>query len=205
MKIKNLKIYGLGILTMVVFPVLGILLYGIIEGTYSTIINSFSSDFNMLIQIIVGGAVGSLFGFLAWQMVKSNYMRPVLVKYGHVVKSLNLSVFTIFFLSLCAGVGEEFFFRGILQDYLGVVIAAILFVLIHGYLNPFDKIIFVYGLLMTSFIVCIGYMDVYLGLLSAMSAHMAIDVILFYKLTNTNLENIAKVSKEDVLSVENNL
>ncbi|WP_258541301.1 CPBP family intramembrane glutamic endopeptidase [Parvicella tangerina] len=131
-------------------------------------------------------------------------MNPVLEKYGQVVKSLNLSWVVIVFLSFSAGVGEEFFFRGVLQDYLGIVITAIIFVLIHGYLNPFDKIIFVYGLMMTVIIIGVGFIDKYIGLTSAMVAHMVIDVILFYKLSNTDLLQDPFFIKQDADFSENN-
>jgi len=35
--------------------------------------------------------------------------------------------------------------------------------------------------------VCIGFLDKYTGLVTAMTAHMMIDIILFYKLTNVDL------------------
>lgn len=164
----------------------------------------FDSDINLFLQIVLGVLLGAVFGAIAWQMVKSNYMRPVLEKYGQVVKSLKLNFVMILFLSFCAGVGEEFFFRGVLQDYLGVIITAVIFVLIHGYLNPFDKIIFTYGLLMTAIIVAVGFLDVYFGIISAMSAHMMIDIVLFYKLSNTNLLSGPTFIKSDVVFFENN-
>lgn len=204
MKFDQNRIIVIGFLTLVLFPLLGFVLYWIVEGDYNDILDSFKSEVSVLVQVLIGTIVGTIFGWLAWLFVKSEYMKPVLNKYGQVVKSLNLKVITIFFLSFCAGVGEEFFFRGILQEYLGVIITAIVFVLIHGYLNPFDKIIFSYGLLMTTFIIGLGYMDVFLGLISAMTAHMMIDVVLFYKLSTTDLLRGGHYTKEDAEIFENN-
>lgn len=181
----------MGILTIIVFPILAILLYWLMEGEFKSFLTIFSGSINWMIQILIGSLIGLLFGYLAWKMVESNYMKPVYDKYGQLVKSFKLNITTILFLSFCAGVGEEIFFRGVLQDYLGVIISAIIFVLIHGYLNPFDKIIFTYGLLMTSFIVAVGYMDMYFGLISAIAAHMMIDVVLFYQLTNSDSDGEA--------------
>lgn len=204
MKFSSLRIVWLGIITLLIFPLIGFLLFWIVEGEYRTILRMFDSDINLFLQIVLGVLLGAVFGAIAWQMVKSNYMRPVLEKYGQVVKSLKLNFVMILFLSFCAGVGEEFFFRGVLQDYLGVIITAVIFVLIHGYLNPFDKIIFTYGLLMTAIIVAVGFLDVYFGIISAMSAHMMIDIVLFYKLSNTNLLSGPTFIKSDVVFFENN-
>lgn len=192
----------MGVLTIIVFPILGILLYWIVEGQFESFLTIFSGSINWGMQLLIGSGVGLLFGYLAWRLVDSNYMKPVLNKYGELVKSFRLNLLTIIFLSFCAGVGEEVFFRGVLQDYLGVVITAVIFVLIHGYLNPFDKIIFVYGLLMTMLIIGVGFMDKYLGLISAMAAHMMIDVVLFYQLTH--VEDIEMTSRSDSQNVENN-
>lgn len=177
----------MGVLTIIVFPALGYALHWLLEDSSQPFLNIFESSYNWFFQILAGGLIGLAFGIVAWKWVKSQYMRPVLNKYGQIVKSLKLRVPTIIFLSFCAGFGEEFFFRGVLQDYLGVFITAIVFVLIHGYLNPFDRVIFTYGLLMTLLIIAIGYLDVYFGLIAAMAAHMMIDVVLFYQLTYADL------------------
>jgi membrane protease YdiL (CAAX protease family) len=206
MKFANYRIIGLGVITLVVFPLLGLLIHWLVERNFEILTSAFENGMNPFIQLAIGGIIGTVFGFIAWAFVKSDYMRPVLKKYGQVVKSMKLSVGTIIFLSFCAGVGEEFFFRGVVQDYLGVLITAVIFVLIHGYLNPFDKVIFVYGILMTALITALGFMDIHLGLISAMTAHMMIDVVLFYKLTHTDLigETTSSVIS-GVVSVENSL
>ncbi len=190
-------------LTLIVFPLLGFILFWIVEGQYQTILDIFQTKLGVGYELLIGLVTGTAFGFIAWQFVKSNYMKPVLEKYGQVVKSLDLNWMTIVFLSFCAGVGEELFFRGVLQDYLGVIITAVIFVLIHGYLNPFDKIIFSYGLLMTALIIAVGYLDRYVGLTSAMAAHMMIDVVLFHKLSTTNLLPNSVWIKSDVLNAQN--
>lgn len=204
MNSDQLRIILLGALTLFLFPLLGFLLYWLIEGEYISILTIFKSEFNFGIQLLIGSLYGLGAGVVAWELIRSKFMNPVLEKYGQVVKSLNLSWVVIVFLSFSAGVGEEFFFRGVLQDYLGIVITAIIFVLIHGYLNPFDKIIFVYGLMMTVIIIGVGFIDKYIGLTSAMVAHMVIDVILFYKLSNTDLLQDPFFIKQDADFSENN-
>jgi membrane protease YdiL (CAAX protease family) len=90
-------------------------------------------------------------------------------------------------------VGEEFLFRGVIQSYWGIWITAIFFVAIHGYLDPRDKKMMTYGLTMTVIIGILGYMNTYLGLIAPMAAHMAIDVVLLYKLTNDPVFNFKPI------------
>jgi hypothetical protein len=106
--------------------------------------------------------------------------------------------------SLCAGIGEEIFFRGVVQPlpYCGVWVTAIFFVAIHGYLNPMDWRISIYGVYMTILIAGLGYLTDYMGLTTAMVAHTMIDVVLFSYLTkepgeNLNKPEIVEFSSED--------
>ncbi len=51
----------------------------------------------------------------------------------NVVKPLadELNIFSAFFIAVFAGVGEELFFRGLVQEELGAIIAAVLFSFLH--------------------------------------------------------------------------
>ena len=79
--------------------------------------------------------------------------------------------------------GEELLFRGAIQYWLGIWLTAILFVAIHGYLNPKNWKLSIYGVFMTFAIVGIGYFFEYFGIITAMSAHFMIDVYLFSVIT----------------------
>ena len=174
----------MGIATLIGFPVVGITIIGLVEDNpWSFHINWFT-PMHFTIQILVGALVGILFGFLAWWMINRPQLVNIKKKYGVLVHRLKLNTTEIIFLSFSAGVGEEFLFRGVLQPYWGVWITAVFFVAIHGYLDPRDKKMMTYGLTMTVFIGILGYMKIYSGLLAPMAAHMAIDVVLLYKLTH---------------------
>jgi membrane protease YdiL (CAAX protease family) len=184
MEIQKSKIYVMGIATLIGFPVVGITIVGFVED------NPWSFDFgwltpvNPIIQILVGSVVGIFFGLVAWWMINRPQLKEIKKKYGVLIHRLKLSTGEILFLSFSAGVGEEFLFRGVLQPYWGVWITAVFFVAIHGYLDPRDKKMMTYGLTMTVIIGILGYMKIYLGLIAPMAAHMAIDVVLLYKLTH---------------------
>ncbi|MFN8775442.1 MAG: CPBP family intramembrane glutamic endopeptidase [Flavobacteriales bacterium] len=137
-------------------------------------------------QLAGGAAVGIAAGFAARWLISRPFMDPVNRRYVKLLGQFDLTMSEILFISFCAGVGEEMLFRGALQPFLGVILTAVVFVAIHGYLNPRDWRISTYGLMMTGFIMVIGFMAEWLGLASAMLAHTLIDVILLHDLQATN-------------------
>ena len=107
-----------------------------------------------------------------------DFMEPVRSRYAARFADLKLNWVAVVFISLCAGIGEELLFRGAIQPLLGIVITAIVFVAIHGYLNPKDWRVSVYGIFMTIIIVLFGWMTDEIGIWSAVIAHAMVDVIL---------------------------
>lgn len=133
-------------------------------------------------QLLVGAGLGLASGNAAWWIVRQPFMRPVLLRYSDRLGGLLGRRSDRIFVSLCAGVGEELFFRGALQFWLGIPLTALIFIAIHGYLDPRNWRISVYGLAMTGVIIVYGAMTEHVGLLSAMVAHAALDMVLLEKL-----------------------
>jgi membrane protease YdiL (CAAX protease family) len=125
-------------------------------------------------------------------------MDGVRLRYERMFRNLRLNWSEIAFISLCAGVGEELLFRGVLQPLLGIVLTAVLFVAIHGYLNPRDWRISVYGVFMTGVICFLGWMTEVYGIWSAVMAHFVIDVILLADLLEKPNETPNLPSTDDV-------
>lgn len=144
-------------------------------------------------QLIVGLPAGLVGALGARFIVSRKFMAGVRLRYARMFKNLRLNWSEIIFISMCAGVGEELLFRGVLQPMWGIWLTAIVFVAIHGYLNPRDWRISVYGLYMTLIIAGLGYMTERFGIWSAVVAHMLIDVILLADL----LEKDGEVFEED--------
>lgn len=187
----SLRIFFLALLTITLFPLVTLGCFLIFEtNPLQTFIAIFETKSSYLLELGLGIVVGAASGIAAWKFISAKFMQSVLYKYGGVIKSLNLNLYTILFVSLCAGVGEEIFFRGALQSYLGIWITAILFIAVHGYLDPTNWKISLYGTLMTLIIALLGYMTTIYGLVSAMVAHTVIDIILFYKLTHYEVISI---------------
>lgn len=177
----NRKIIHLATLTLIGFPLIGALILWLAGGP--PFIEMFKVTTPLLFQLPIGIAVGAFSGWGAWIIVRSPWMEPVRSKYTDLIGQLRLSPWQIVYISLCAGIGEEILFRGVIQPYLGVWITAILFVAIHGYLNPMNNRLFMYGLYMTMVIALIGFMTDLLGLYSAIIAHTVIDIILLQKMS----------------------
>lgn len=133
-------------------------------------------------QVSFGVFAGFLIAILAQLLISSAFLKNENTEYVNLLGRFKLSLNEIVFVSLCAGVGEEILFRGALQPIFGVLATSVIFVAIHGYLNPKNWRISVYGLYMTIAIVGIGYMAEYLGLISAILAHTIIDIYLLKQL-----------------------
>lgn len=134
------------------------------------------------LQILLGLLVGLVAAFVAQIIINSPLLNKVNKRYANMLGRFDLSMSEILFISVCAGVGEELLFRGALQPLLGILITSIAFVAIHGYLNPKDWRLSMYGLYMTIVIAGIGYLTVVSGLIASIIAHTVIDVYLLYKL-----------------------
>lgn len=133
-------------------------------------------------QVLYGLLVGAVIGFMAWAIIRARGFTPLRERYamliGPHVQQRSMRVFV----SICAGVGEELFFRGALQPWLGIPVTAVVFVAIHGYLDPRDKRLFIYGAALTLGMMVLGWMADVQGLVGPMVAHTLIDIILLERL-----------------------
>lgn len=129
-------------------------------------------------QIAVGIFAGIIIAIFAQLIVSLPFMRNVNTEYANMFGRFELNTSEIILISLCAGVGEEILFRGALQPIFGIALTSVFFVAIHGYLNPKNWRVSVYGIYMTIAICGVGLMADYLGLLSAIIAHAIIDIYL---------------------------
>ena len=106
-----------------------------------------------------------------------------------------MSSLTIVFLSLCAGIGEELLFRGPLLfglfEYIsmpaGILLNAIFFVGLHGYLNPKQDLPWVLRLWLIAFTSALALMTISLSLVSAITAHTIYDLVLLHAMRRDSL------------------
>ena len=147
-------------------------------------------------QLLIGLIYGLVAALLGWRLINIQLMHDVKSFYALIIQQLKLNWLDIIFISFCAAVGEELLFRGAIQYWLGIYITSIIFVGIHGYLNPKDWKISIYGGYLTLVMIGISYGFEELGMISAMTAHFAIDVYLLSVISignkgaNNTVENL---------------
>lgn len=177
------RLLWLALVTLIGFPVLGWVILLIFKDNSLSIM--FRSSSPVWIQILTGTFLGFILGYGARFIVTRPFLFEVQKKYAGLIAGLRLNKWQIIFISLCAGFGEELLFRGAIQPLLGIWITAIIFVAIHGYLNPKDWRMSIYGIYMTLAIAALGYYTEYVGIAGACMAHAAIDYVLFRHLIKT--------------------
>ena len=158
--------------------------------------SSFRKGSSLPIQLGLGLLLGSLIGSLAWTLVNLPFFRETRDFFVDIIGPLRLNWLEVLLISCCAGIGEEILFRGAIQPHLGILWTSILFVALHGYINPFNSQMTVYGVFMIIVICFLGWTAVEYGLVSVIVAHTVIDVILLYLLTRTYLTKTEDVPLE---------
>ena len=181
------KVAWMGWITLLGFPLLGYLItYGF---DHTKVWEFLRLESFTLIPIGYGLMFGYVYGFLSILLTQAPYFNELNGRMERFLGSLKLTFFQGLFLSLCAGFGEELFFRGAVQPYLGVWITSILFVAIHGYLNPMNWRKSLYGLIVLPFIILLSFGFEFFGLGFAISAHTSYDAVLFTYLIQSPREN----------------
>lgn len=171
------RILFFGWITLLLFPIPGFLLRYFIDG--ESIIHFLEPENIQIIPIGLGLELGFVYGFLAYIIMQAPFFDTVPSKIDVLIAQMNLKFRDGIFLSLCAGIGEELLFRSGIQPYLGWWIVAILFVALHGYLNPWNWRFSVYGLIVLPFIFLIALGFDFFGIWFCIAAHFAYDAVLF--------------------------
>ena len=172
----------MGLVTLIVFPIPTFIALPWIEDI--TINSIFQWENFTVFNIGIGIELGVAYAFLALLFMQSPIFDSMPNRVEKIVQDMRLNIIDCIFLSICAGVGEELFFRSGVQFYLGPLITAVLFVAIHGYLNPFNWKMSLYGLIVLPFILLISYGFITFGLWFAIAAHFAYDLVLFLVITD---------------------
>tara|TARA_B110000305_G_scaffold20829_1_gene19150 strand:- start:1327 stop:1767 length:441 start_codon:yes stop_codon:yes gene_type:complete len=141
-----------------------------------------------------GTALGIAYAVLSLFFMQAKVFDKMPNRIEHIVKGMNLTILDCVFLSICAGVGEELLFRSGIQFYLGPIITSILFVAIHGYLNPRNWRMSLYGLIVLPFILLIAYAFEEFGLWFCIFAHFSYDLVLFIIISRENKKELENYS-----------
>lgn len=190
MKAPVNKIIIIGLITLLFFGGAGII---IIE--YFREI-SFAEElvrgWNFFIQFFIGISYGLFSSLICVLIIDSNYFKSEKEFYRKKITYFDLNYPNIIFVSLCAGIGEELFFRAALQPIIGLYPTAIIFVVLHGYINPKKWRISIYGIIMIIIMIGFGYLYEISGLITVIIAHTVIDIVLFIKMLNSKKMEASK-------------
>jgi uncharacterized protein len=178
--LKKSNIYFLGLLTLLVFPIPALWALWFFENIQPWEVLSFLGV--LKIETILGLEWGFLYATICLLVFEKLPFENQLKKQTEMLNSLNLNFYDFLFLSFCAGFGEEILFRAGIQNWLGVWLTSFIFVAIHGYLNPKNWKISMYGFLVFPFIISLAYAYDTLGIWFCISAHFSYDLLLFMNL-----------------------
>jgi membrane protease YdiL (CAAX protease family) len=177
--VRNIiKIRLLGLVTLLLFPLPGFLHFQYFQK--SDLFQFVALKQMQVIPIGFGLQVGFVFAFIAYLFMKSPFFDQLPNKVDRIIEHLPLTYLDGFFLSACAGIGEELLFRAGIQPLLGPLVTSVLFVALHGYLNPWNWKYSMYGFIVLPFILVISYGFIQFGLWFAISAHFSYDAVLFF-------------------------
>jgi membrane protease YdiL (CAAX protease family) len=175
------SVFLLGLITLLGFGIGGILI--IVYFQDISFLEILGGSENIFLQLGTGGLAGLLASGIALFVISRKFFTKEKAFYDGLIGRLGINRSGIVFLSLCAGIGEEIFFRAGIQPFLGIGWTSLLFVLLHGYLTPKNLRLSVYGVVMTGIIVGFGYLFELVGLIAAITAHTVFDLVLLFKMT----------------------
>lgn len=179
----NKSVLTLGLLTLLGFGLGGVLI--IEQGQEHSFLQEWQRGESVITQLVAGGLAGLLASGVAIFIISRKFFEKEKTFYYNVIGRLGINRTGIIFLSLCAGIGEEIFFRAAIQPFLGISLTSFLFVLLHGYLTPKNLRLSIYGLALTGIIIGFGYLFERVGLVAAIAAHTVFDLVLLFKITGS--------------------
>lgn len=177
------SIWFIGLSTLIVFPLLAWPIFYFTETNFAAIFYC-KQEYVKYVPIFLSS--GIIVGLIIIYLTDLPFFEKPLSRYRNMLQDLRITIFQAIFLSICAGVGEEIFFRGAIQPFLGIWLTSIIFVAIHGYYSYKNWPVTVFGLSLTLFIAFIGWAASELSLWHAIAAHFSYDFVLLMYHRHTN-------------------
>ncbi len=174
---SRLQLYVIGLLTLFLFPIPTLLWYLFyLKKSFLDFLCLPTFKFQ---PITIGLVFGIGYALMVIFLLSKPYFNEMPLKTTRLLKGTKIYWIDALFLSLCAGIGEEYLFRLGIQYYLGPIVTSIFFIALHGYFNLKNTTTFSYGLLLLPFILGIAYGLNFLGFWFCVSAHFAYNLVLF--------------------------
>ncbi len=179
-ELSTRNLLGMSVLSFLFYLGLAMLLFYFFfdNGLYS----AFQHGTSVLNQLIIGilsgtAAAGFVMGFSSRPPI-SNVLEDFAI--FKIISDAKFTSFDRVQISLFAGVGEELLFRGALQPLAGIWLTSLLFIAIHGYFKFKSTGHLLFGLMMFSLSMLLGWLFETAGLLAAMSAHAVYDMAMLW-------------------------
>ena len=141
----------------------------------------FVGGHGLAVQAGVGIAFSVLVGVVAGVFgLRARFLAPLRHIVREILGHVRPTHFDVWFVALGAGWAEELFFRGVLQEHIGIWWAALVFALMHGVVLSLRWRWLLFGAYLFAAGVGLGYLCAWSGLVAAMVAHAAYDVVAIY-------------------------
>ena len=174
---EKTKLFYLSSLTLFGMSAFGILL--IIYVQHKDVSQKLLGGKNYYLQGITGLFFGSLAAILGLVLINGKFFRNARTYFDDLLDDLNPSLASILFYAFSAAVGEEILFRAGIQGAIGIWPAALLFVILHGYIVPKNIPLVFYNVFLVVVSAGFGYLFKHFGLVSAIVAHFVYDIAMF--------------------------
>lgn len=179
---KRREVLWLALGTLVILGGLGLILTPLARDI--SLYTFFQGHQPFYVQVALGLLSGLAIAMIAWELLCISYLARIKAFFKEIIGGLKLNTAQVLLVSICAGAGEELLFRGAVQPFAGLIVTSVVFVALHGYLNPFHRRMIVYGSFMTLSIIYIGYLTETVGILSSVIAHTVVDIYLLKKISD---------------------
>lgn len=167
------RLYALAIFTLLVFTAIG---WAIVHfGQNRSLTELLMGNMCVEQQLCYGIGYGTGFALFMASLLSFRFFSPVRAYFSLLFAQDTIRWYDIIIIAASAGIGEEILFRGGIQPYLGVWLTSVLFIFVHGYLSLSRLSWFAMGLVLVVMSAGLGYFAHYLGLASAIAAHMVYD------------------------------
>jgi hypothetical protein len=174
---SKFKLHLIGWLTLILFP-LPVVLWQYFFLKKPLLDLLYLQNFKIF-PIGLGFSLGATYAMLVLLFLQNPFFENLPFKPQNILKAIRLNYFDAFFLSFCAGFGEEMFFRVGLQLYFSPFIVSLIFIALHGYFSIKYWKNSAYGLLLLPFILLLGYGVDTFGFWFVVSAHFSYNLLLF--------------------------
>lgn len=174
---EKTRMFYLSCLTLFGMSAIGILLVS--YGQQKDVSEKLLGGKNYYLQVITGLFFGSLAAIMGLMLINGKYFKNARTYFEDLLEDLNPSLASIVFYAFSASVGEEILFRAGIQGLIGIWPAALLFVILHGYIVPKNIPLLFYNVFLVVVSAGFGYLFKFFGLGSAVVAHFVYDVAMF--------------------------